>query len=637
MEAVGFAFGTIQMVGTCIKTGNFLTAAYDSYTESEKELAEHRQKLRQEWVNIQLFLECLKKLYPTLEPSHQECFDNSIKTLENKLQTAIARVSRLKKGDSEGIARLKKLRYALTLKARITEDLRSLSEWQQGLQPTIMMMTLANTRELDGKIAECESSSGGGVGRQLAVIRELRMISRAPGTTTEKSAMAWKMSESDIIPSTVGSIFFSSVQVATARCPGRSSIVPVILNSLNIGTRVNPQEFTQDAYELVSVLSKGEPTTFGMLRCCGFIPRNLVAPVHQYGGSLPTQFDLLFEFPDNMTEPKSLRALLNESVEAPLPSPRQRYSLGARLRLAKQLARSVAFVHACNMVHKKIRPECVLVFQSVNSPHRIHRSQSEPVHHRHQNRFSQQNNNNNNNNNNQLATNPTSTAEVDTIGTPFLIGFESTRRTNTATLLSPPPASSPLSPAFDPQDAKWHRTLYQHPRRRGTHPDERYSIDHDMYSLGVCLLELGLWTSFVVRAPNRNSNAPGPVLVEEGIDGIVTGRPGAVASGLTPTARSSTGLALPPPPSPPKVPLGATTATGPGMGLGMETRESADAVRNALILVARRRLPAVVGERYTDVVVTCLEGFGGGEEGDGVEKGVLFIEMVLQKLEEIVV
>jgi hypothetical protein len=43
----------------------------------------------------------------------------------------------------------------------------------------------------------------------------------------------------------------------------------------------------------------------------------------------------------------------------------------------------------------------------------------------------------------------------------------------------------------------WDRNVYRHPLRQGDRPAEAYRMQHDIYSLGVCLLEIGLWESFV--------------------------------------------------------------------------------------------------------------------------------------------
>ena len=42
-------------------------------------------------------------------------------------------------------------------------------------------------------------------------------------------------------------------------------------------------------------------------------------------------------------------------------------------------------------------------------------------------------------------------------------------------------------------DHEWRRNIYRHPQRQGLQMETRYHLGHDLYSLGVCLLKLGLW------------------------------------------------------------------------------------------------------------------------------------------------
>ncbi|KAF7505138.1 hypothetical protein GJ744_001204 [Endocarpon pusillum] len=121
-----------------------------------------------------------------------------------------------------------------------------------------------------------------------------------------------------------------------------------------------------------------------------------------------------------------------------------RHALNDRLDIAKQLASSVLFIHTSHFVHKNIRPEAVLVFPSA----------------------------------------------TPALGSSYLVGFEKFR----------PQASQ----TYKMGDLKWDRNLYRHARRQGVNREEDFKMQHDIYSLGVCLLEVGLWTSFV--------------LYEEGVD-----------------------------------------------------------------------------------------------------------------------
>ncbi|KAK3494387.1 uncharacterized protein B0T23DRAFT_427405 [Neurospora hispaniola] len=58
-------------------------------------------------------------------------------------------------------------------------------------------------------------------------------------------------------------------------------------------------------------------------------------------------------------------------------------------------------------------------------------------------------------------------------------------------------------------DISWERNVYRHPSRQGFDPAEKYRMQHDIYSLGVCLLEIGLWESFVEYSTGvENSGRP---------------------------------------------------------------------------------------------------------------------------------
>ncbi|GAM44149.1 HET-s/LopB domain protein [Talaromyces pinophilus] len=120
------------------------------------------------------------------------------------------------------------------------------------------------------------------------------------------------------------------------------------------------------------------------------------------------------------------------------------YSLNDRIDLAKQLATSVSYLHTLDFVHKGIRPETVLIFQGIESYHL------------------------------QLS----------------LMGFKTFRTADGRTMR--------LGNSERAED------IYQHPERQGISPVADYIMQHDIYSLGVCLLEIGLWESLVARDGHIN-------------------------------------------------------------------------------------------------------------------------------------
>lgn len=213
--------------------------------------------------------------------------------------------------------------------------------------------------------------------------------------------------------------------------------------------------------------------------------------------------------------------------------------LDDRLCVAQHLARSVMSVHTAGFVHKNIRPETILIFQR---------------------------------------------PESDAIEA-FLVGFEQFRRSEFASTKA--------------GDDAWERNLYRHPRRQGIRPQDTYVMQHDIYSLGVCLLELGLWRSFVA----------GGIGDERGDQAL-------------PAAEIEPHLQIKNP------------------------RERAKSIQQSLTKLAQEQLPASMGRRYAEVTLACLTCLDGpltnvfGEPDDmkdenGILVGVAFIEKVLMKLADI--
>ena len=173
-------------------------------------------------------------------------------------------------------------------------------------------------------------------------------------------------------------------------------------------------EVTIHVRDLARLLSNSQPSNIGLLKCSGVFKAQ-------------TQFSFVFDVPQDLAEPRSLREVLSSIA----------LSLDDRFRIARSLARAVMTVHLAGTVHKNIRPETVIVFKDCKN---------------------------------------TSIAS-------FLLGFERFR---------PQAAGSAIV-----GDMVTQRNLYRHPSRQGILPEDLYKMQHDIYSLGVCLLEIGIWTSFL--------------------------------------------------------------------------------------------------------------------------------------------
>ncbi|KAI0469098.1 hypothetical protein F4859DRAFT_505716 [Xylaria cf. heliscus] len=115
-------------------------------------------------------------------------------------------------------------------------------------------------------------------------------------------------------------------------------------------------------------------------------------------------------------------------------------------KLAKDLARAVSYVHIFGFVHKNIRPETILLLRNNNAPSSSSRVLATPL-------------------------------------SLFLVGFAKFRSEDGIT--------------YRAGDREWAKSLYSHPRRQGLTPLDVYVMQHDIYSLGACLLEIGLWESLI--------------------------------------------------------------------------------------------------------------------------------------------
>ncbi|KAL7269352.1 hypothetical protein RUND412_007992 [Rhizina undulata] len=255
-------------------------------------------------------------------------------------------------------------------------------------------------------------------------------------------------------------------------------------------------------------------------------------------------YELVFALPPSYGSPKSLHSLL-------LDATRKAPSLTYRLNICKQLANAILFAHNLELVHKNIRPENVILLprQDDNSEHSDDKT------------------------------------EIRHFETLLLTNWELVRHLGDAT----------SRVGHD----DWKRGIYQHPKRQGKHIESDYSINHDIYSLGVCMLEIFLWRTFV----------------EDGkLSQLYQDR---------------------------AVKLRLVTESTRNNAAQMTRKPSA--VYKVLVDIAETELPFFVGDYLTKLVLDCLKygenGFGGQNtlvEGEiaqvAVDKGPMFVRDFLDGL-----
>ncbi|KAI8635168.1 hypothetical protein F5Y19DRAFT_2354 [Xylariaceae sp. FL1651] len=279
----------------------------------------------------------------------------------------------------------------------------------------------------------------------------------------------------------------------------------------------------------------------GLLKLAGFQVLNSTPET-------ANSYRLIFPYPTGWTNPRSFRDILLNLVNDPRPPIPRNY----RFILLRRLADAVYHVHLQNLVHKCIRPESILLFEPAPDGSSAFRYPA-------------------------------------VIGAAFLTDWQYTRKTEVA---------SQREAYHD-----WIMAMYQHPERQaapGSVAESKYNIGHDIYSLGVCLLEIGLRSSFIVY----NGNIPNlSKLPRDAKDDWRVANAG--ASQTVPDARIE---------------------------------------QSVFITLAGDPLAYEMGEAYSKLVIQCLtcieNGLGnihkfvGNESRDWDEQGILFIQEIRRQLAE---
>ncbi|KAL5536290.1 hypothetical protein ACEPAF_111 [Sanghuangporus sanghuang] len=153
--------------------------------------------------------------------------------------------------------------------------------------------------------------------------------------------------------------------------------------------------------------------------------------------SHPEYHDLVFRSPSDCQKPSTLRGLLLQEPQ---------HTLEERLNFSIKLASAVLVIHSLGIVHKDIRPDSIVLIQPTMEQ-----------------------------------------SPVQKLGEPFLLSFSQSRFQSTRTV--------PLKQTIRAGRSKVWVTLYRHPRHLATRAHLPYETRDDIFSLGVCLLEIAVWKS----------------------------------------------------------------------------------------------------------------------------------------------
>ncbi|KAK4650970.1 hypothetical protein QC762_700990 [Podospora pseudocomata] len=560
------ALAVVSVVDICIKLANKTLCICQAFRTAKKDLCDKVLLLETIWTKLETQLVFLRGIKDHLTEELAQCHFDLLQRLQGTLLQAVSQleaaassiVASTSTGQGHVLTRmlqLDKWRYAVAkrgLDALMTE----LQCWQNLFDPSWYTIMLIGGKVLDPALQQLGQDRS----RQLphnqspaSPLDHMFALRKAIDYTINtdiRSANSIVMDETGWDFTTATSIPFSSVNVV-ARPKSQSLYV---MESIGTAPNTNTNT-TSDAYQLCRILQSVDPSIFGLLRCKGLLE------IIDDNKTFPPGPQIVYHTPaqaDPLKPPTTLRSLLLE--QRPV-------CLSSVIVLAKQLVRSVSFVHTCDLVHKNIRPDNILLF-------------------------------------------PTALAALRPLelGQAFLVGFSQFRSINMET--------NRLG------DTAWYRNLYRHPARQGLCILERYVMQHDIYSLGVCLLEIGLWRS-LVWYPSTSSSTSSTYHHSN-------------------HAHSSSSVPTP----------------VPGYSLQLRKhlsdRDFAHAhlpgstswIKEDLVLLAKQTLPQRMGRLYTEIVVDCLtclddgnNEFGSSDvthnKQDLIVVGIKFVERILGKIEGI--
>ncbi len=505
------------------------------------------------WDEIQATVLFFARSCDRFDDTVRDLVEAHLQILLKKFEVVILNLQKNVRSDSE----IRKLRYAIFGKQILEDLIADLEKWQTRFLQYLQLITFTGHR-----LVESNSPAADLAKRvpSLTAFTKLQDLSatdqghHVPPNTPKES----KPKESDYLNSKAKALRCCNILMFPT--PGTSPSAPTI-------DLIDRREYNKDqdnveyirqiVRQTASILSAVDPEAMGILPCRGFIHRpdlscfdlvlSVPASIRPY-----TPSSLKPSTSTTTTCPRSLRDLLTDPRHGGIAS----HSLSERLFLAKKLAAAVFYMHTSKLVHKNIRPETILVLPATTSDTSPDSSASQTERQ------------------SKTAFFPYS------LGRPVLVGFDNVRQVDLNWV-------SKLNGTLS-----WEEDVYQHPSRHGATAAKYYSVQHDVYSLGVVLIEIALWQSFIVFDEGMLDFKPNVALWSKAaskVEGLKNGESGA-----------------------------------------------GEGVMDHLQRLAKVDVPVVMGDKYRKVILSCLGGIvEHGEETDDVELGVRFIQTVLEDLEDI--
>jgi serine/threonine protein kinase len=442
----------------------------------------------------------------------------------------------------------RKFKYALYLKSPLQKSVQDFEDWYRRWDPSWFLIARLALPEIDAAIREHRSETDDAT--PLKIMGGLRDAHRANMETNHRPL--------GFLPNNVAFYLPRQVDLSTASVCARSdSHTLAILDHIEYRPGTSEVDISDDVQSLARVMSNLDPVACNLLKCEG-VKRNTDEAGRLRG------FSLAFEMPP----PRP--SLSNELISSRTNDDRSTMVSGHTVVAIWYYLLTSAQMEIRSLRSSLLRQTPVV---SISFRLAIAKSMARAVIFLHSASFVHKN------------IRPETVLTTDS-GSSYLVGFQKFRATASHTYML--------------GDALWHENVYRHPTRQGVAPEDMYTMLHDVYSLGVCLLEIGLWSSFVQYAIGSN--------------GETSILPGLLEIAAVPKMR--------------------------------DERRRAFELKRVLTDLATSKLPGCMGDKYTSLVVSCLSCLDKTSKfidsdaasdnlDDGTDLGARYIQGILSEIEDI--
>ncbi|KAL8843825.1 MAG: hypothetical protein Q9176_001787 [Flavoplaca citrina] len=513
----GIGVALPALAETVVRYGRSVVSKYSTFKDSQGEHDTQKLLVKLHWDEIQATILFFATSCDRFDPTVRDLVEAHLQTLLKKFEVVILNLHKNLRPDNE----IRRLRYAVFGKHILDDLINDLEKWQTRFLQYLQLITFTGHRLID------PGSPAAVLAEKAPPLKAFTRLQDLAAIDPGHNVVPNPPKESDYPDSL--SISLRCCNVFVFPRPSTSPSAPTIdlLDRRYCDKdQDNVDYIRQIVRQTARILSAADPEAMGILPCRGFIHRPRLG-----------RFDLVLSLPSTTTTyPRSLRDLLTD----PLHGGHASHSLTERLFFAKRLAQAVFYMHTSKLVHKNIRPESILVLPAAPSTSSGDSSAG------------------------QIKRQSKKSVFPYVLGRPALVGFDNVRQVE---LDWASKRNGTLS---------WEEDIYQHPSRHGATAARYYSVQHDVYSLGVVLIEIALLQSFVVFDEELDDFRPNVALWGKAlpsVEGLKNGESGA----------------------------------GEGVMAHLEK-------------LAKLEVPVVMGDKYRKVILSCLDGIGEqGEETDDVE------------------